>query len=56
MQTPTATPEQADKYWRDMGEPPSSRAYLRTIYFDGQPVVVREPAGFAPCELSGDAS
>lgn len=40
------TPEQADQYWERMGEPPSSRAYLRTIYFDGQPVVVREPAGY----------
>jgi len=43
MDMQTATPEQADKYWRDLGEPPSSRAYLRTIYFNGEPVTVQAP-------------
>ena len=37
------TPEQADAYWRDMGEPASRRAYLRTIYFNGEPVAVQAP-------------
>jgi hypothetical protein len=38
--TPYTTPEQADAFWLRMGEPDSSRAYLRTIYFDGEPVTV----------------
>ena len=42
------TPEQADAYWQAMGEPPSSRAYLRTIHFDGQPVTVSAPQPINP--------
>ena len=42
------TPDQADAYWRKMGEPESSRRYLRTIYFDGQPVTVSAPQPINP--------
>lgn len=48
------TPEQAEKHWQEMGEPPASRKYLRTIYFDGQPVTVREPSRNYPNTETGD--
>lgn len=48
------TPEQADKHWREMGEPPGSRKYLRTIYFDGEAVVVPAPSRNYPNTETGD--
>jgi len=56
------TPEQADAYWREMGEPPSSRLYLRTIYFDGEEITVAAPCPpkeskpMRPNEMTGDGS
>lgn len=38
-----------------MGEPPSSVEYLtRTVYFNGKPVIVREPSRSFPATNTGD--